>query len=137
VLSLLEVTVQADRSGAVAVAEHPLAHLTAEFDHLGSLGVGGQLSGLVVQGFDLFADGETLVGDLPIGDPGVHEGHPQRSVSKQRGEGFQGHAPVDGLGSQGVPELMGGVTDPGAGRGLWMACSTRDFVMRRPCSMNR
>ena len=58
-----EVTVQADRPGAVAVAEHPLVHLAAELGHLGAFCVGRQLSGLVVEGFDLFADREVLVGD--------------------------------------------------------------------------
>ena len=49
----LEVAVEPDGSGAVAVAEHPLVHLGAEFAHLGALGVGGQFPWRVVEGFDL------------------------------------------------------------------------------------
>ena len=69
-----EVAVQADGSGAVAVAEHPAVHLGAEFAHFGAFGVGGQCAWLVVEGFDLFADGEVFVGDGAIGDTGVNEG---------------------------------------------------------------
>jgi hypothetical protein len=37
-----EVGVQADRSGAVAVAEHPAVHLDTELAHFGAFGVGRQ-----------------------------------------------------------------------------------------------
>src|SRR5271166_61759 len=102
-----EVAVQADGSGAVAVAEHAAVHLDTELAHFGAFGVGGQCAWLVVEGFDLFADGEVFVGDGAVGDSGVHEGHPHRSVPQQRGQGFEGHAAVDRLGRQGMPEAVG------------------------------
>jgi len=102
-----EVAVQADGSGAVAVAEHPAVHLDTELTHFGAFGVGGQCARLVVEGFDLCADGEVFVGDGAVGDTGVHEGHPHRSVPQQGGQGFESHAAVDRLGRQCVPEAMG------------------------------
>ncbi|BDB42130.1 hypothetical protein IWGMT90018_25760 [Mycobacterium kiyosense] len=101
-----EVAVQADGSGAVAVAEHAAVHLDSELAHFGAFGFGGQCSRLVVEGFDFFADGEVFVGDSTVGDSGVHEGHPHRSVPQQCGQGFEGHAAVDRLGRQGMPEAM-------------------------------
>jgi hypothetical protein len=62
------VAVQADGSGAVAVAEHSAVHLDTELAHFGAFGVGGQCARLVVEGFDLFADGEVFVGDGAVGD---------------------------------------------------------------------
>jgi hypothetical protein len=44
----LEVAVQSDGSGAVAVAEHAVVHLGAQLAHLGALGVAGQRLGVVV-----------------------------------------------------------------------------------------
>src|SRR5271166_6583606 len=76
-------------SGAVAVAEHAAVHLDTELAHFGAFGVGGQCAWLVVEGFDLFADGEVFVGDGAVGDSGVNEGHPHRSVPQQRGQGFE------------------------------------------------
>ena len=67
-----EVAVQADGSGAVAVAEHPAVHLDTELAHLGAFGLGGQCARLVVEGFNLFADGEVFVGDGAVGDAGVN-----------------------------------------------------------------
>ena len=49
----LEVTIQADGAGAVAVAEHPPVHLCAELAHLGALRVGREFLGRVVERFDL------------------------------------------------------------------------------------
>ena len=49
----LEVAIQVDRSGAVAVAEHALVDLSSELAHLGAFGVGWELPRLVVEGFDL------------------------------------------------------------------------------------
>src|SRR4029079_10381703 len=63
-----EVAVQADGSGAVAVAEHPAVHLDTELTHFGAFGLGGQCARLVVEGFDLCADGEVFVGDGAVGD---------------------------------------------------------------------
>src|SRR6476469_9444964 len=102
-----EVAVQADGSGAVAVAEHPAVHLDTELTHFGAFGLGGQCARLVVEGFDLCDAGEVFVGDGAVGDTGVHEGHPHRSVPQQGGQGFESHAAVDRLGRQCVPEAMG------------------------------
>ena len=63
-----EVAVQADGSGAVAVAEHSAVHLDTELAHFGAFGVGGQCARLVVEGFNLFADGEVFVGDGAVGN---------------------------------------------------------------------
>jgi hypothetical protein len=109
-----EVAVQPDRSGAVAVAEHAAVHLGAQPAHLGAFGVGGKFFRGVVERFDLLADGEVLVGDGAVGDAGVHHGHPHRAMSQQGGDRLERHAPVDGLGGQGVSELMrGDVADTG------------------------
>lgn len=43
----LELTVEFDGAGAVAVAEHPAVHVSAEFAHLGALVVGRELGRLV------------------------------------------------------------------------------------------
>jgi len=64
----LEVAVEPDGPGAVAVAEHPLVHLGAQAAHLGALGVGGQFSWRVVEGFDLLGHREVFVGDGAVGD---------------------------------------------------------------------
>ena len=109
-----EVTVQPDRAGPVAVAEHAAVHLGPEFAHSGAFGVGGQFAGRVVEGFDLFGDGEVLVGDGAVGDAGVDHGHPQGSMPEKGGNRFEGHAPVDRLGGQGVPKpVRVDVADPG------------------------
>ena len=40
-------------------------------------------------------------------------------MAEHRGDGFQAHAPVDGLGGQGVPQLVGvDVAQPGRGAGF-------------------
>ena len=73
---------------------------------------------LAVEGFDLVGDGEVLLGDGAVGDFGVAQGHVQAAVSQQRGDGFEGHAAVDGLGGQGVPQLVGmDVGQPGGAAG--------------------
>jgi len=61
---------------------------------------------LLVQGLDLLGDGEVLVGDGAVGDAGVDQGHGHRLVPEERGDGFQAHPAVDGLGGQGVPQLV-------------------------------
>jgi integrase/recombinase XerD len=110
----LEVAVEADGTGAEAVAEHPLVHFGAQFAHLCAFGVGGQLAGRVVEGLDLFGDGEVLVGDGAVRDPGIHHGHPHRSVPEEGSDRFEAHAPVDGLGGEGVAQAVRvDVTDPG------------------------
>ena len=110
----LEVAVQTDWSGAVAVAEHAGVHLSSQFGHLRAFGVGGQGLWGVVEGLDLLGDCEVLVGDGAVGDARVHESHPHRSMSEKRSDRFQRHAAVDGLGSERVTQSMrADVSDPG------------------------
>ena len=110
----LEVAVQADGPGAVAVAEHALVHFGAELAHLGALGAGGQVLRGVVEGLDLLGYGEVLLGHGAVGDAGIHHGHPHRSMSQKGGYRLEAHAPVDGLGGQRVPEpVRADVADPG------------------------
>jgi len=95
--------------------------LGAQCLHGRPCGVGGQHGGLPcrVQDFDLLGDGEVFVGDDAVGDPGVHRGHRQVVMAEQGGDGFEAHAAVDGLGGQGVAQLVGvHVTDPGSGGGF-------------------
>src|SRR6202012_1533362 len=76
--------------------------------------VGGQCGRLAVEGVDLRADLGVFVGDDPVGDPGVDQGHLHLAVAEQGGDGLQPHAAVDGLGGQGVPEPVGvHAGDPG------------------------
>src|SRR4029078_6051992 len=63
---------------------------------------------LGVEGVDLGADRGVFVGDDPVGDAGVDERHFHGAVPQQRGDRFEAHAPVDGLGGQGVAQLVGG-----------------------------
>ena len=115
----LEVAVELDGSGAVAVAEHARVHLGAE------LGASRRLRRrragwrrLVVEGFDLLGDGEVLVGDGAVGDAGVDQGHRHRWWPSRAAIASRRHAAVDGLGGQGVPQLVGvDVADPGGGGG--------------------
>ena len=93
-------------AGAEAVAEHAGVGFAAQPGHAGGLVVGGQFGRLAVEGVDLGADRGVLVGDDPVGDPGVDQGHLHLPVAEQRGDGFQPHAAVDGLGGQGVPQLV-------------------------------
>jgi site-specific recombinase XerD len=76
----LEVAVETDGPGAVAVAEHPLVHLGAQLAHLGTLSVGGQFPWGVVERFDLLGDREVLVGDGAVGDAGIHHRHAHRAM---------------------------------------------------------
>lgn len=69
--------------------------------------VGGQGAGLLIEGVDLLGDDEVLVGDGAVGDLGLAQRHVQRLVSEHRGDGLDGHAPVDGLRGQGVPQDVG------------------------------
>jgi hypothetical protein len=104
----LEVAVHLDGASTGAVAEHPTVHLPAELGRLRALGIGRQLTGGIVECLDLLRDGEVLVGDGAVGDPRANTCHGQRPVSKQGGDGLQGHAPVDGLGGQSVSQLVRG-----------------------------
>jgi hypothetical protein len=89
---------------APAVAEHPLM-FGAEPFHVGPFGVGGEPVGVEV--FDLVGDGEVFVGDGAVGDAGVGHGHLEGFVAEEGGDGFEAHTPVDGLGGEGVAELVG------------------------------
>jgi len=60
------------------------------------------LAGLVVERVDLCADGGVFVGDDPVGDSCVSERHLHGSMPEERRDGFETHAPVDGLGGEGV-----------------------------------
>jgi hypothetical protein len=87
----------------------------AEFPHRCGFVGGRQDRGLLllVEGLDLLRDGEVLVCNGFVGDPGVDQGHGHRLVPEQRGDRLEGHAAVDGLGREGVPELVGvDVPDP-------------------------
>ena len=68
---------------------------------------GSQAGRCVVEGVDLVGDVVVGVGDGPVGDAGVDEGHPKCLVSQHGGDRFEAHAPVDGLGREGVTELVG------------------------------
>ena len=67
----------------------------------------GSSGGCAVEGVDLGADRFVFVGDDAVGDAGVGEGHLHGAVSEQRGDGFEAHAAVDGLGGERVAELVG------------------------------
>ena len=110
----LEVAIQADGAGAVAVAEHALVHFGAELAHLGALGAGGQVLRGVVEGLDLLRHREVFLGHGAVGDAGIDHGHPHRSMAEKGGYRLEAHAPVDGLGGQRVTQAMGAdVADPG------------------------
>jgi len=102
-----QAAVQLGGAGAQAVTEHPGVGLAAQLGHAGGLVVGGQLGRLAVERVDLGGDGGVLVGDDPVGDLGVDQGHLHFLVAEQGGDGLQPHAAVDGLGSQGVAEPVG------------------------------
>jgi len=111
-----EVAVHLDGSGAVAVAEHASVHLGAQVAHLGAFVGGGELLGLAVEGFDFLGGGEVLVSDGLVGDAGVDHGHCEGLVAEERGDRVDAHASVDGLGGEGVSQLVwGDVADAGVG----------------------
>src|SRR6202012_5950411 len=88
------------------VAEQAGVGFAAEPGHAGALVVDGQCGRLAVEGVDLRADLGVFVGDDPVGDPGVDQGHLHLAVAEQGGDGPQPHAAVDGLGGQGVAEAV-------------------------------
>jgi hypothetical protein len=78
------------------------------------LGVGGQRRRLGVLGVDTGADGLVFLGDDTVGDERVDEGHLHVAVAEHGGHRLEAHAAVDGLGGEGVAELVGvDVADPG------------------------
>ena len=102
----LHAAVQLSRPRAEPVAEHPSVGLPSEFGHPVGLEVGGELGCLGVERVDLGADGGVLVSDDTIGDLGVGESHLHRAVPEEGGDGFKSHAAVDGLGGEGVTQLV-------------------------------
>ena len=72
-----------------------------------SAGSAPGVAGGVVEHVDLFADGFVFVGDDAIRDAGVDEGHFHGAMSEERGDRFEAHPAVDGLGGEGVAELVG------------------------------
>jgi hypothetical protein len=78
------VAVEFDGSGVVAVAKHPPVGFGTEFTHLGGFIFGCQDCWLllVVEGFDFLGDGEVLVGDGAVSDPGVDHCHGHRFVAE-------------------------------------------------------
>ena len=100
--------IELDGSGAVSVAEHALGHFFAELEHLCALGVGRERVGSVVERFDFLADREVFVSDGAVRDSGVDHRHREGLVSEESGDRFEAHAAVDGLGREGVSELVRG-----------------------------
>ena len=65
-------------------------------------------AGGVVEGVELVRrPGCVFVGHDPVGDAGVGQGHLHGAVPEEGGDGFEAHAAVDGLGGEGVAELVG------------------------------
>ena len=60
----------------------------------------------VVLGFDGFGHLEVRVGDGVIGDARIDKRHVHGAVPEQGGDRFEAHAPVDGLGGEGVAQLV-------------------------------
>ena len=100
------ITAEVLAAGARPVPEHPTVHLAPELAHLGAFVAGRQFAWLVIQGFNLLRHGEVLVSHGLIGDTRVDHCHRQRLMAEQSGDGIQAHAPIDGLGGQGVPKLV-------------------------------
>jgi hypothetical protein len=104
-----EAAVGVTGAGAPSVAEHAPVFAAEPGE------VGGFVA-VVVEGVDAGLGGGVLVGDGAVGDPGVGEGHAQAAMAEQGGDGFEAHPAVDGLGGQGVAQLVGvDVSEP---RGL-------------------
>jgi hypothetical protein len=104
----LEVAVDLDGPGTVSIPEHTAVHLAPQFGHLGSLGIDGQLLRLTVERLNFLAGGEVLVGHCAVGDLGIDQGHAERLVPEQGGQRLQAHPAIDGLGGQGMPQLVRG-----------------------------
>jgi len=93
---------------APSVAQHTLVVFGGEASHAnGSGSVGSQSCGPVVEGVDLVGDFVVGVSNGPVGNPGVDQGHAQCLVAQEGSDCFKAHAPVDGLGSKGVAQLVG------------------------------
>lgn len=104
-----------------------------------------------VEGFDLLGDGEVVVwGGGLGGDAGMDHGCREGLVADLGGDGVEAHAPVDGLGGEGVAEMVGGdvvdagvdglgvedLVDPvdGEGRGRWRSMRRRSERTLRACA---
>ena len=60
-----------------------------------------------VERVDLRGRGGVFVGDGLVRDARVGEGHAQAAMAEHRRDRFEAHASVDGLGREGVAELVG------------------------------
>ena len=110
----LEAAVEFDGPSAVAVGEEAALLFLADAALGGVLLVAGQGPGSAVEGVDLVGDGLIFLGDGPVGDLGVAHRHAEGAVAEEVSDGLDSHAAVDGLGGQGVAELVGcDVADPG------------------------
>jgi hypothetical protein len=69
---------------------------------------------LGVEGVDFLVGVAVLGGHGFIRDAGVAQGHFEAAMAEELGDGLDVHAPVDGLGAEGVAQLVGvDVPDPG------------------------
>lgn len=60
--------VHLDGSGAVDVAAHAAMHPGSELSHVVAFVVGGEQAGLVIERFEVLADGEISARDGSVGD---------------------------------------------------------------------
>lgn len=92
---------------APSVAQHTLVVSGGEVGDANGCGpVGSQSWGVVVEGINLVGDFVVGVSNGPVSNPGVDQGHAQRLVAQEGCDCFEAHAPVDGLGSKGVTQLV-------------------------------
>jgi hypothetical protein len=92
-----------------------------EPDHCSLAHMPVMLSRGFAHGVDLVGGGVVLVDDGAVSDACVDEGHAHGFVAEHRGDGFEAHASVDGLGGEDVAELVVGERDrcrPGPRLGL-------------------
>ena len=109
----LEGAVEPDRSGAVTVPQETPV-LGGDAAHVGAFDAGRERFAALIAGLDGLGHPEVLLGDGPVRDAGIGQGHAHGAVSQQRGDRLEAHAPVDQPGGQGVAQLVGmDVTDPG------------------------
>jgi hypothetical protein len=102
-----ELAVELAGSVAPSVAEHALVVFSGETGHAnGSGAVGSQTCGFVVEGIDLVGDFVVGVSNGLVSNPGVDKCHAQRLVAQEGCDCFEAHVSVDGLGCEGVTELV-------------------------------
>ncbi len=90
---------------------------------------------------DLGRDVVVFVGDGAVSDPGIDQRHLQIPMAQQRGDGFETHPPIDGLGGEGVTELvgmdmtdLGSFGDPANHPGEPVPVDSRNLVGEEPTS---